>query len=838
MDHRTFKTFLLCSLAAVGCVLLVLAVSGVGDAVVIKAGTINTANGTLTPLLEDLIKCPFQGAGGVIADNASANFVLVDCSGADGVLINLTHCNAALTAVNTITLTTGTMATAMPLLRYSVLPNSPYTAGYFATYAAGIHFTKATGVAFQVNLEENAPAANAESIESLIQGARGLVNLTGDSSPKLPVAIYAVDSADGANPCLVGNDLSGINVTAQYDRSPGTVAYLMLNVSDTGSAQCDVALTNTFKAGKILDSFDSGTGACSVSNFGGHDPKPPAFYTGFFANVSTIHPNNPVILLTGIETTTGLNFYPHLSASGVIANTTDLASAIACINSTDSRSAGYGTVRAFVVRCFSFHTGLDLELHFKACQTALHTVRGIVGNAPKLLVSAQLSTFPGATAPPISLQAQLAVAAIYDTAVDGAVIRLEINKDASTPAQIQANFDGAGAVASAFSALYLQAGQSSDKFNLILHFDQSDCAPGGPLAPQGQEGNQTSIYTSCNVDGVNCLFTTTYATATSTDFTTCGFPMGSVLSWEAIRGVATALTSSAEPNATDCNATAITPAYHSPTIASINFLDGPAFRFGPIGAFLTPEEAGTEANAACVFSEDGAAASYGVVLCDLTSGDFPDDCVAGFEALRAVNGSAAIVASVAPNANSREFTSLAMDTGRLLGKARWAGVYIDFIFFGEATSNIDDIVTFVETMVGATTLPAGSDLTIGIRAISTAECMPGGDLYQAEENSTMNARLTSVVSEGISYVMFFGDTPNTTVTELCGFNTTRLGYEAVVDRTFGGTCSSVTLAYDLLALPPAVAPVNPSGGSGSTFGLHTSLGPLFGFIALLLSLAL
>ena len=133
-----------------------------------------------------------------------------------------------------------------PVLPYSVSDATPATAGTIAIYGGQIDFSVATGVAFQVNLKENSTSDNVDAIKAVIQGLRGLVTLTGTSS-SLPVAIFAVDSNATDNPCTSGNDLSGINVSAQYDTSPDTVRYLILNVVSPDTTDlCDVKDTNAY----------------------------------------------------------------------------------------------------------------------------------------------------------------------------------------------------------------------------------------------------------------------------------------------------------------------------------------------------------------------------------------------------------------------------------------------------------------------------------------------------------------------------------------------------------------------------------------------------------------
>ena len=90
---RTSKLLFLAASAIVVWVNLVLTMSGVGGVVMIKAGVINAAPTSGTPnlpLLDDLIKCPFQATGNLLG--AQFHVVMVDCSDNFEVLLNLTDC--------------------------------------------------------------------------------------------------------------------------------------------------------------------------------------------------------------------------------------------------------------------------------------------------------------------------------------------------------------------------------------------------------------------------------------------------------------------------------------------------------------------------------------------------------------------------------------------------------------------------------------------------------------------------------------------------------------------------------------------------------------------------
>ena len=137
-------------------------------------------------------------------------------------------------------------------------------------------------------------------------------------------------------------------------------------------------------------------------------------------------------------------------------------------------------------------------------------------------------------------------------------------KTETTAANVTANFAGVAAIATAFSIIHLQTTAPSTKFNLVFQFDQSYCDIGGPLAPQGSGSDTNSVYASCNVDGINCLFSTTYAAATGSGAAACGFPETSVLSWATFHGVATADTNGIEDNPRACNDTTITPCLPEP----------------------------------------------------------------------------------------------------------------------------------------------------------------------------------------------------------------------------------------------------------------------------------
>ena len=303
----------------------------------------------------------------------------------------------------------------------------------------------------------------------------------------------------------------------------------------------------------------------------------------------------------------------------------------------------------------------------------------------------------------------------------------------------------------------------------------------------------------------------------------------------------TAPNSGNETNATACNATSVLPAYGPATLASSANLSGSAgLAFPSVGGGITSEAAGTEAIVQCIFSSDGAGAQYGIVECDSTSDNFTGDCNDGFDSVRNVNDSAPIVVAFSANASSDGFSGLATTVGGDILNARgWGGAYMSLTFSENATAgdNLGNVTSFVSTMVGATNLSEGSNLTIGFDFGSAAVCLSGGALYSSDTTMTLYSRLTSAVSEGVSYVLFFGGTPNTTTTELCGFNATRVGYEVFADRTFGETCSNVTSGYVLGVLPSAVAP-SPGSSPGSGVGVQTSLGALLGLVALLVSLAL
>ena len=238
-----------------------------------------------------------------------------------------------------------------------------------------------------------------------------------------------------------------------------------------------------------------------MENFSVNNPQ--TYYPVFFADAID-NTNNPTDLLTGVADASDLNFYPNLDANGSAATTTDLASAVACVNSTDSGSSQFGSVNSLVVRCENLHEAEDLETHYKDCQTALYGVRALIGADTRLLISVRLSTDPGEGDLAPNVQGVLAAATLYDTAVTGVVVRLAINENASSAAEVQANFAGITAIATAFSS-YNALTPSAPAFNLILQTNPLYCETNGPLAPQGSGSSQTSVYTSCNVEGVNCL---------------------------------------------------------------------------------------------------------------------------------------------------------------------------------------------------------------------------------------------------------------------------------------------------------------------------------------------
>ena len=233
--NRTSKTLLFPALTIVASLLLVPLASSLGDTVVIASNTINSApvSGTTPPpRLEDLITCPFltPAQGGIFA-HEFADFVLVNCSNATGV-IPLADCNIVIAKTYPFSIE-GYLTTPMPLLTYNASGANPYTVGYHATYVGGLDLEKTNGIAFQVNLKAGAATDNAAVIESLIQGARGLVTLSGTDT-KLSVVFYAVDSTGTANPCADGNDLGGVDFLSLYTLFPDTQPHLILNVSDPG----------------------------------------------------------------------------------------------------------------------------------------------------------------------------------------------------------------------------------------------------------------------------------------------------------------------------------------------------------------------------------------------------------------------------------------------------------------------------------------------------------------------------------------------------------------------------------------------------------------------------
>ena len=835
---RTSKPLLFTAFAAMGWMFLTLVMSGASDAVLVKAGTVNSAptvGHANLPLLQDLIKCPFQTSGNLFG--SPVHFLLVDCSDDHGGLLNLTDCNSALAKVRTINLASSSSpvpAPAVSLLPYNVSTPSPYTAGYYAVYVAGLDFLNLTGIAFQVNLVGGATSSNAEVIGSLVQGARGLVNFTGTVTA-LPVVVFPLDATVTANPCASNMDLSGVNMTSLFARAPDTVAYLTLNVSNLPSTApfCDVAVTHVFEVGPS-PSFNGTTGSCSAAKFTGTPPNPRTFYPSNFVSVADNNSSAPTTFIPGVVGPSNLNFYPYLNASGSVANGTDLASAIACINSTASSLTDFGSVSALVVECDDFQTDDTFLEHLKTCQTALHTIRNKIGLNTELLVSVQLSATPKSLSLPATRQSQFIASSVYDTSIAGAVIQLYVNETATTPANVTANFAGIAATASVFSAIFSQAAASGDQFNLFFRFDQAYCASGGPLAPQGTGDDTTSVYTNCNVAGVNCLFSSPYATGTGTGATMCGFPESSLLSWEPFRGVVTAPTTGTETNTTACNASTVVPSYASVTLASKESLAGTRLKFVSIGGRITPASAVTGANVLCLFSGDGANASYGVVECNSSSADFVNDCAGGFKILHGASAGAVIVAYFGVNASSGNLAELATTAGGLLDEVAWRGVYLDVELTGGpgAAANLEAVTTFVETMVNATTLPTDFNLTIGIVVDSVAECLTGGVLYSFNPNMTLYSRLSGAISEGVSFVLILGEISAVPVTEVCGFNKTRVGYELAVTRNFSGSCSSVSLTYDLVTLPVAVGPDNTSGCGGGGGGGKSNPSPYWALLAI------
>ena len=162
-------------------------------------------------------------------------------------------------------------------------------------------------------------------------------------------------------------------------------------------------------------------------------------------------------------------------------------------------------------------------------------------------------------------------------------------------------------------------------------------------------------------------------------------------------------------------------------------------------------------------------------------------------------------------------------------------------FSGTATAgdNLGNVTNFVGALLDATMLPGGSKLIIGMGLAGAGVGLDGGALYAFNGNRTLCSRLATAASEGVSYVMPLGNTPNTTVTALCGLTTARFGCEVLVDRTFRGTCSNVTRDDELFELPSAVGPVNPSSvDPESALGVEGRLGAGVGLVTLLVSLTL
>ena len=833
--ERTSKALLLSTLTIVTFLLLVTLASGLGDIVVIASSTINnapTSGTTDLPLREDLVMCPFlvPELGGIF-DYNFADFVVVNCTNATG-LIPLADCNSAITKTAPYSIR-GYPTIPIPLLPYNSSGANPYTAGYYATYVGGLDLGETNGIAFQVNLKAGAAADNAAVIESVVQGARGLVTLSG-ANTTLTVVIYTVDSTGAANPCADGNDLDGVNFPSLYTLSPNTQAHLILNVSDSGSSRCDAQ--DAVSMIGHSPNFSNGSRSCTPSRFSSSDPR--TYYPANFVSADCVDICVAHRLGDEIGKHTDLNFYPHLSARGILGSDIDLASVIACINSTATTSVSFGSVRALVVECDDFHTVSTILEHLHACQTALDRVRRLVGSSVKLLVSFQLRVIPEPEDYPASIQGLYAVSALYDTSVVGAVIGLGLNATATSEAAVEANFAGVTTIVHAFSSIFSQGGGSGVTFNLILRFNPSYCDAAGPLAPYSTGLRLISVYSSCVMSGMNCLFASDFASVTAGTSTACGFPETSVLSWVPFRGVATGATIGTGPNTTKCDGSTVVPGYSNMTIASTGVLDGASFEFGTIGGSITSGAAGTGAAAACVFSGAGAGASYGIVVCNSSSPNFVEACVSGFGALRGAATDAAIVARFGANASSDDLNSLGLTAGKLLNATGWSGAYIDLMFGDgiDAGTNLQVVTHFVETIVGATTLPSGTELTIGIGVSSSSACLAGGALYSSNVNTTLYTHLTDVVSSGVSFVLLPRDTPSVSVTQLCGFDMTRVGYELQVVRTFAGTCSSVDLSYGLVTLSSTAAPITPSSfpitplDPSTTFIPATPLDPSTTFI--------
>ena len=260
----------------VGWVVLALTVLGACNGVVIKADTILTTETTnATPTLHNLLTCPTlstTGSGPNKGIFETANkFVLVDCSDGNGAMISVSDCNTALNRA-AIFVGTGTspVLPPIPLLPFSVASNNTaYSYGFYATYAGRINFRYATGVAFSVSTVSSIDE-NGAALESVVQGVRGLVTLSGEST-ELLIGIFANDSTPNTNPCSASGDMSDVNVTGEFDSSPQTTPYLFVNASGITNSTplCHVAGTTAYGTTAVPTSFSSGnTSSCSELYFG------------------------------------------------------------------------------------------------------------------------------------------------------------------------------------------------------------------------------------------------------------------------------------------------------------------------------------------------------------------------------------------------------------------------------------------------------------------------------------------------------------------------------------------------------------------------------------------
>ena len=812
-----------------------------GGAVVIRASTINGAPTTGTtnlPLLTNLLTCPTLPSDDGIFDVGS-QFVLVDCSaeavnsvGANisGRLLPLSECNGALVKAASVVGSSGVpVLPPIPLLPFIVsLDANAYSYGFYATYVGGLEFSYMTGVGLGVNTVSGQVGENAAAIGSLVQGVRGLVSRSA-SELGFSVVIFVNGSTPNTNPCSTSGDLFGVDIVGEFAQAPNTLAYLLVNSTTLTafSDLCQVPEPRAYGGDSVPGLFSTNNASvCSANNFLIH-AAPFEYYPVSLVSVDPTTPLLPTSLLgNSVVAHTGLYFYPYLNGSRTIEYGTDLESAIECLVSNSSTSSEFGTVGALVVACGNLEQAEGIDERLTICTTALFGVQQILDSSIPVLMSCQLTTNPDVSTDLTSdIQALMAISSFYGNLIAGVVIQLDVNRSANTSTSIGANFGEIGTIAQVFSSIFFQASSSllnnTSQFNLVLHFDPSWCDSDGPLATQGSGDNHTSVYSSCNVSSVNCLFATTIAIPAVGN--TCGFPPASTVSWAPFRGVATAPHTGSSAGGQACNDLRVSGAYWPMTLGSTEPLEGDTFDFASVGGAISPLSASFSVNASCVFSEDGIGADYGVVDCNSSAVDFVERCVAGFHYLRSADSGAPLVARFSMNVSSGEFQTLAESGSEVLNKAEWGGAYVNLSFGSgspNVTENLGFVSDFIHELVRRTQLPSGSNLTIGIGVSGPGVCQPGGALYSGDVNDTLYSRLTSENPSGVSFVLLpvvpgGGESDS----ELCGFDAGRVGYELLLSREFGGTCADVVLSYPGLTLRQDITPENPSGtpdgGSGS-----------------------